>query len=255
MSDLNLNPRLLANLLPDGTEPVVCRNGLTGSGAVVVDVAQGVVTYLAGSARERVVRLLVRSREEFCAKYGTPDASFSPAVTAIQLMQDGAKAEEGAQGWLTYLASTLEQGEEQMSKITAKKTADAEKPSKAAPKVGSKAPAKTAPAPVAKAAKTKAAAAPAPEAKGKLSKAEVVKKLDKEVEGKRPGRPGYGARPYTVLISENPCRPGFCHDQVSALMQSTDLAEASGKLAAMGHTRKLEVSWAVKNGYIELGAE
>ena len=87
---------------------------------------------------------------------------------------------------------------------------------------------------------------------GKVGKAKAAKVEETAVEGKRPGRPGYGARAYTVLITENPCRPGFCADQVQALMDSDNLAEAAEKLADKGHTRKLEVSWAVKNGYIAL---
>lgn len=136
------------------------------------------------------------------------------------------------------------------SKIAAKTTkpVSAVKPTKAAPAknvpakpVGLPAAAKSAPA---KAVKPVAKAAPAKTAPAKAEKPAAS--------GKGPGRLGYGDTKYTLLIKENPCREGFCGDQVDCLLSSETIAEAQKKLADKGHTRKLEVAWAVSKGYIEL---
>lgn len=103
--------------------------------------------------------------------------------------------------------------------------------------------------------KPKVGKAPKAEAKAEPKATKAVKAVKApEAKGTRngPGRAGYGETKYRLLIRDNPCRPGFCHDQVQCLLESSTIAEAQQKLAGMGHTRKLEVAWAVSKSYIEL---
>jgi len=132
------------------------------------------------------------------------------------------------------------------SKLTAKptKTVSATKPAAKAASAKN-APAKPAGLPAA----TKSAPA---KAEKPVAKAAPVKTEKPATSGKGPGRLGYGDTKYTCLIKENPCREGFCGDQVDCLLSSKTIAEAQKKLADKGHTRKLEVAWAVSKGYIEL---
>lgn len=69
---------------------------------------------------------------------------------------------------------------------------------------------------------------------------------------KAPAVVGKGHLKITALIKENPCRPGFCFDQVEAALTSATVAEAQKKLADKGHHRRLEIYWMVGKGYISV---
>jgi hypothetical protein len=135
-------------------------------------------------------------------------------------------------------------GEAKAEKAVKTAPAKAEKAVKTAPAKAEKA-VKTAPAKAEKSVKT----APAKAEKAVKTAPAKAEKSVKTAPAK--AEKSAGDRKYKVLVKENPCRAGFCFDQVAALMGNTTIEAAQVELAKT-HDRRLEISWAVNKGFIEL---